>query len=1162
MPGGSGVKRAGTVGPMRINTVRRHNRQASAEAVISQAITQSPLSAKAVDEIFDAYSAVQSPTSPLPAAPVLANRRRTIIEQMVVMLEQPASSEPSSPLETMTDSPPPEPVALPMSISSISNMSNAAVNAQRTPTSLMALFDGPSGTASANEDLPQAYVIAPNAGHSDVPGTPLADSPDSSAPATPPPVPSKVFLGQEHNNSAGYSTSLQSIRDQDEASNTASDAPTLGDIAFKGSQNLQSRADSSSEMSAKQLPAPDASPKGEKKKGGLGNMFSKRKKSEGPPSVIPQSLHGQSSGSPQLEARERSKTSEPNSGKSLFARMRKTNSASKIDVVKVTPEVLVPEEKISSEFVPLSAGEPVAVEGGGGSPSLRPQAGTQPAPVIHRRSAAGPRIQTIVHELEEETAARPIPQRQYESIELLNDRAVARTTKPLFEERSELRTDRPELRKSFDNLQVDKKSRLTAEIFSFGKKKKPDGLAASGSIPSLGPPAPINVSIDQSPRSLAVSSPQVTSPMHAMSGGVAIRKSKPPLCVLTKLSGQAGGLETPSPVSSVPTAAKEHRRTPSRNFKDWYTKYAQDAVKRRLEDVQEEREFADPITLEFIFGSKLSGPKDAVHSFAKASRCFENSRRDPKWDHRGTQEAPDVSKSRDEEHMALVDDIASKYRPLDIFHDGKLKNVTYSHSAHGPVLDIIVAGKCDDLLDALVFPLEQDMSYAEVFLATYRFYMPSSLLMDSLIEWYNVDIDPEAVANLSPSSDSGQSQSASHERPHQEAFLKKHRKHIQSRVVRVLMMWIKNHWHDFQEDGTLFRTLQALVDHISSIGFGDGQKLSQAVREQRLSWYTTQYIPAFPPKRNHMLDNTKPWALLWEPEDFAKDLTFIDHFLFRQVRPDAYLHVLARPVSLEGAGRNVPLKVLLEYINWFRLVGSYTATTVLQEDNPKKRARAIKHLIKIAKGVSTKHIDVFMGLGALMDPADEHANYWVEFEKARQPAIPFLGCYMRDMLEIHQEAPMYLDAVSPAGQGISIAWRARRKSLRTPSPGYDLSDSDAPAAPLPDQTAGDPPEPTLAQPDEGEYPDYAQWTIHFQKYYDLYAVAAELEMYRVGSAMYPPSADKDAGSLLLTHMRDVAIRKDSGLWADDVLAEKSGINNTTLSRAAGNGGGDGGADGD
>lgn len=98
-----------------------------------------------------------------------------------------------------------------------------------------------------------------------------------------------------------------------------------------------------------------------------------------------------------------------------------------------------------------------------------------------------------------------------------------------------------------------------------------------------------------------------------------------------------------------------------------------------------------------------------------------------------------------------------------------------------------------------------------------------------------------------------------------------------------------------------------------------------------------------------MNDNTKPWALVWDPEDFAREITNVDHFLFRQIRPDAYLHVLARPVKREGGGRNVPLRVILEYVAWGRLVGGYIATVVLREESTRRRAKVIKRVIKIAK---------------------------------------------------------------------------------------------------------------------------------------------------------------------------------------------------------------------
>lgn len=43
--------------------------------------------------------------------------------------------------------------------------------------------------------------------------------------------------------------------------------------------------------------------------------------------------------------------------------------------------------------------------------------------------------------------------------------------------------------------------------------------------------------------------------------------------------------------------------------------------------------------------------------------------------------------------------------------------------------------------------------------------------------------------------------------------------------------------------------------------------------------------------------------------------------LFKQIRPDAYLHLMHRGVERVGGGGSAVLKVLLEYGAWFRLVG-------------------------------------------------------------------------------------------------------------------------------------------------------------------------------------------------------------------------------------------------
>jgi hypothetical protein len=195
-----------------------------------------------------------------------------------------------------------------------------------------------------------------------------------------------------------------------------------------------------------------------------------------------------------------------------------------------------------------------------------------------------------------------------------------------------------------------------------------------------------------------------------------------------------------------------------------------------------------------------------------------------------------------------------------------------------------------------------------------------------------------------------------------------------------------------------------------------------AVANQRLSWYMSQYIPPFSTKRAPQAEALKPWGLLWEPEAFAEQLTLIDHHYFRQIRPDTYLHILQKSIPRREAGQNAAFKVLMDYVRWFRLVSSYVATLVLGEDQPKKRGKAIKKFIKIAKvckglnnfntlmaivhglrrpavakllsaweTVPIKYFDLFKEYVALADPADGYARFWEEMKTAQPPLIPFFG---------------------------------------------------------------------------------------------------------------------------------------------------------------------------
>ncbi|KAJ3021295.1 UNVERIFIED_CONTAM: hypothetical protein HDU68_009698 [Siphonaria sp. JEL0065] len=506
-------------------------------------------------------------------------------------------------------------------------------------------------------------------------------------------------------------------------------------------------------------------------------------------------------------------------------------------------------------------------------------------------------------------------------------------------------------------------------------------------------------------------------------------------------------------------------------------------------------EFPELIDLGTVFGTKLHLEATKTRLIWSA-RLYEGYRKEY------------LSRPLDEDEFPErppTDEI--KYRILENFDEGRLTTVTYATRETGS--EFISSGDIESLVDALIFPLNQDNSYTEVFLASYRFFMPASELLTSLIEWYNVELDPSTAT------------------PSQEVYFKQRRRLFRGRAAKVLLTWIKNHWHDFHVDRELLDELNEFVGDLGEVCFGDGQRMTQAIREQRLSWYMTQYIPPFSAKRAPSLESAKPWGLLWEPEAFAAQLTLIDHHYFRQIRPDMYLSLLQKRVPREKCAGDASLKVLMDYVSWFRLVSSYTASLIYKEDTTKKRTKAIKRFIKVAKelrmlnnfntmfavlhglkrnlvakmtgawdGLAGKHVEGFKEMEALMDPKGGFANFWGELKNCVAPLIPFFAAYIQDLLEIHETEPVFTRDL------------ATNNKSKTDSSGYKIVTTD------------DDPEDDI---------------INFSKFYNLYSIVAEIEVWRSYSynSVIPEAAAAandpkgDTCAVVLNHMRDWKCVEDS-----------------------------------
>jgi hypothetical protein len=245
-----------------------------------------------------------------------------------------------------------------------------------------------------------------------------------------------------------------------------------------------------------------------------------------------------------------------------------------------------------------------------------------------------------------------------------------------------------------------------------------------------------------------------------------------------------------SPMSSSPRGSP---RKSGKAFKEFII----DLIDVTGRDAYINENFPEELTFTDLFGAYHE--KTLAH-FIWSGRCYELAKVDTEWNDYLVEEKNQEAGKKPFE----IEDI--HFRILDIFQDKEIDRIQYHQQR-------VMNGKPNDLIDALIFPLYQNQTYLETFMASFRFFMPPTVLLHSLMEWYNVELeDKDNLENVQ--------------------FFGKNRRLIQAKALKALVYWIKNYWQDFHDDPELRRQLVAYADLVSEYSFMDGQKMIQNIREQ------------------------------------------------------------------------------------------------------------------------------------------------------------------------------------------------------------------------------------------------------------------------------------------------------------------------------------------
>ncbi|EGF84294.1 hypothetical protein BATDEDRAFT_36522 [Batrachochytrium dendrobatidis JAM81] len=149
------------------------------------------------------------------------------------------------------------------------------------------------------------------------------------------------------------------------------------------------------------------------------------------------------------------------------------------------------------------------------------------------------------------------------------------------------------------------------------------------------------------------------------------------------------------------------------------------------------------------------------------------------------------------------------------------------------------------------------------------------------------------------------------------------------------------------------------------------------------------------------------------------------------------------------------------------------------------------------EGLATRYMDLFKELDRLTDPANGHFNYSDEITQREPPAVPFMLPYIQDMIQTHVKTPQVFD-------------------------------------------------------DENK-DDNNKRRINFQKFYHIYSIAAELEVFRLSSYHRKLKGDRESNMLLVNHMRSYTMLDGKALGEGLVFSSTNATSdwNETASGASG-----------
>lgn len=340
-------------------------------------------------------------------------------------------------------------------------------------------------------------------------------------------------------------------------------------------------------------------------------------------------------------------------------------------------------------------------------------------------------------------------------------------------------------------------------------------------------------------------------------------------------------------------------------------------------------------------------------------------------------------------------------------------NILFVPATIGTSRPEVKAGTLVKLVERLTFEKYPDPNYLRQFLLTYRSFTDPETLIKLLFDRYM----------WVPAGDEAADFIANKQRP------------IRLRVYNVLKAWIQNHYHDFEVNKTLKRHLIAFLDEMNRTQMENPATNLQKELERGKAGGSVigpsgagSHLANAP--RPILPKGTVRSVLDINPEELARQITLIEHQLFKEIQANEFL-------GQAWAKRRELAPNILRLINWSNRMIKWVATTIVTETDYRKRVNTLKLILDTAD--HCKRLNNFNGVMEIVSGLNSSAcfrlrktwgaigkAYEQKFEDLKElvsrdknfgnfreylknkispPSIPYMGVYLTDLTFIEDGNP-------------------------------------------------------------------------------------------------------------------------------------------------------------